>query len=110
MKYILIALFTVILGLSIFLKYQNSKIDELETENSDLSITIEVLSHSLELEKSRTNILENMYNSTKQNLQELENNVSKITQKQIIVKNCKIKMYDLNKSVGIPKYLGNIGK
>lgn len=109
-KYIVVFLLSVILMLGVTTWYFKSKATELELQNKNLQGSLESVQTSLDLEKSRSKILEDSYAQVQKNLEELKNSPKVVKSEKVIVKNCIVEIKDLNKSTGIPKYLGNIGK
>lgn len=90
--------------------YYQSKADRLEEKNNELQEANIQMEVSLHLEKQRTKIMDQMYKNVQRQREKLNEEIEILKTTQVVVKDCRVRIHDVNKSKGIPLYLGNVGK
>ena len=109
-KYLIFGLLLIIGLLLGTTYYYHSKTEKLTQENYELneySVQMEV---SLHLEKQRTKIMNQMFQDIQNQKEELNKEIEILKTTQVVVKDCRVRIHDVNRSKGLPKILGSIGK
>lgn len=110
MQYIYIFFTAIITCLSIYIYILHNQKSDLEIKNYKLNEDLIQTEISLSLEQEKTKIMSKMNTEIQKDLNSLQKETQKNTYKKVYVNTCQYKIYDLNKTQGIPLYIGNIGK
>lgn len=110
MQYISILFSIIVTSLCIYIYILHNQKSDLELQNFKLNEDLLQTEISLTLERQKTQIMTKMNTQVQNDLKLLQEQTQKTTYKKVYVNNCQYKIYDLNKTQGIPLYIGNIGK
>lgn len=110
MQYIYIFFTTIITCLCIYIYILHNQKSDLEIKNYKLNEDLIQTEISLSLEQEKTKIMSKMNTEIQKDLNSLQKETQKVLYKKVYVNNCQYKIYDLNKTQGIPLYIGNIGQ
>ena len=109
-KYIVFGLLLIIGCLCGTTYYYHSKTEKLSQENYELNEHNIQMEISLHLEKQRTQIMNQMYKNIQSQKEELDKEIEILQTKQVVIKDCRVRIHDVNRSKGIPKILLSIGE
>lgn len=110
MQYIWAFITIIVMSLCIYIYILHTQKSDLELKNFKLNEDLLQTEISLALEKNKTKIMEKMNTQVQNDFKLLQEKTQKTTYKKVYVNNCQYKLYDLNKSKGIPHYIGTIGQ
>ncbi len=110
MQYIYIFFTTIITCLCIYIYILYNQKSDLEIKNYKLNEDLIQTEISLSLEQEKTKIMSKMNTEIQKDMKLLQEKTEKSSYKKVYVNNCQYKIYDLNKTKGIPLYIGTIGK
>ena len=109
-KYIVFGLILIIGMLCGTTYYYQSKVSKLEQTNYELNEANVQLEVSLHLEQQRTKIMDQMYRNTQKQREILNREIEILKTTQVVVKDCRVRIHEVSKENGIPKFLGSVGK